>query len=147
MKHAVLHHDFVEFVPQVLEQGVLYVSMPYATAAHLCCCGCGNKVVTPLTPTDWKLFYDGESISLTPSIGNWSFPCRSHYWIKHGKITWAGQWSQEEIAEGREQDRIAKKERLSRVYVPEDVTQQQTPEPVVETSGFWRRLWRWITSE
>jgi hypothetical protein len=61
--------------------GVLYVSPGYATVTHLCCCGCGAEVVTPLSPTDWKLTFDGVAISLSPSVGNWSLPCRSHYFI------------------------------------------------------------------
>ena len=59
--------------PDELEQGTIYVSIRFATASHLCCCGCGNKVVTPIRPTDWKLIFDGKTISLDPSIGNWSF--------------------------------------------------------------------------
>src|SRR5712664_1055270 len=83
-----LSHNFVRSVPEALEQGVLYVSIEYATAIHRCCCGCGKEVVTPLSPRDWKLTFDGETVSLHPSIGNWSFPCRSHYWIKQDRVEW-----------------------------------------------------------
>ena len=65
-----MQHKFVEFIPDELENGVLYVSVTYATAIHECCCGCGNEVVTPLAPNDWQLTFDGESITLFPSIGN-----------------------------------------------------------------------------
>ena len=44
-----LKHEFVEFIPDELEQGTIYISIRFATASHLCCCGCGNKVVTPIT--------------------------------------------------------------------------------------------------
>jgi hypothetical protein len=27
----------------------------FRTAAHCCCCGCGEEVVTPFTPTDWSM--------------------------------------------------------------------------------------------
>lgn len=64
-----IRHEFVEFVPATLAEGVLYVSLEYGTASHLCCCGCGNKVVTPLSPTDWRMIYDGETVSLDPSMG------------------------------------------------------------------------------
>src|SRR6266481_1867998 len=47
-----LSHEFVEFIPDDLRQGTIYVSIRFATATHLCCCGCGEKVVTPLRPTD-----------------------------------------------------------------------------------------------
>jgi hypothetical protein len=103
-----LRHEFVEFIPDKLEDGIVYVSIPYATVAHKCCCGCGVEVVTPLSPTDWKLIFDGESISLDPSIGNWSFPCKSHYWIRHNRIRWAERWSREKIVAVRAYDRSVK---------------------------------------
>lgn len=99
-----LEAEFVTAIPEKLESGIVYASMEYATVAHLCCCGCGREVVTPLTPTDWKLTFDGESISMHPSIGNWSFPCRSHYWIRNGKVQWAEDWSPEQVQAGRDQD-------------------------------------------
>jgi hypothetical protein len=99
-----VRHEFVEFIPSELQEGVLYVSIPYATAVHRCCCGCGRDVVTPLTPTDWTLVYDGDSISLKPSIGNWGLPCRSHYWIIRNRVRWAKGWTKAEITMGRERD-------------------------------------------
>jgi Family of unknown function (DUF6527) len=98
----------VEFIPDELEDATLYVSMTYGTAAHRCCCGCGAEITTPLTPTDWQLYFDGISVSLRPSIGNWSLPCRSHYWIDHNRVRSAAQMSQQQIALGREHDRRAK---------------------------------------
>lgn len=100
--------EFVITIPDKLAAGTLYVSMEYATVVHRCCCGCGNEVVTPLSPTDWKLTYDGEGISLHPSIGNWSFKCRSHYWIRGSAVQWAGPMTDDEIRKGREQDQKAK---------------------------------------
>jgi hypothetical protein len=87
--------NFVELMPKEIEDGVLYISMEYATAIHLCACGCGNKVVTPLSPKDWKLTFDGDSISLSPSIGNWNFDCKSHYWIKNNNVRWDNSWPNE----------------------------------------------------
>ncbi|MCB2178829.1 hypothetical protein KQH61_05395 [bacterium] len=103
-----IEHRFVEFVPGVLEEGILYISIQYATAIHLCACGCGNKVVTPITPTDWTLSYNGEAVSLYPSIGNWGFDCQSHYWIRGNKVVWARKWNRIEIIENRELERIEK---------------------------------------
>src|SRR6185295_354656 len=105
---VLLTHKFVEFIPRELEANTIYVSIPFATAIHNCCCGCGNRVVTPLSPTDWKLIFDGRSISLEPSIGNWSFPCRSHYWIKKNHVVWSYEWSDEEVAEARREDAQAR---------------------------------------
>ena len=94
-----LTHKFVEYIPDKLEDRTVYVSMRFATAVHKCCCGCGHEVVTPLSPSGWQLSYDGESISLWPSIGNWNFPCKSHYWIKNDSVKWARKWSTKEIYE------------------------------------------------
>jgi hypothetical protein len=107
-RKTALTPQFIELVPPELDEGVLYVSMVYGCAIHKCCCGCGEKVVTPLSPTDWKLTFDGESISLHPSIGNWSFPCRSHYWIQENQVRWAEQMSDEQIKAGRLADWVAK---------------------------------------
>ena len=80
----------------------------YGTVSHRCCCGCGREVVTPLTPTDWKLIFDGETVSLYPSIGNWNFPCRSHYWIWNSCVEWAGDWSERKVNAAIDEDRIQK---------------------------------------
>lgn len=108
-KTTILAHEFVKSIPAKLEKWTLYVSMDFATVVHECCCGCGREVVTPLSPTDWKLTYDGVSISLSPSIGNWNFDCQSHYWIVNNVVKWGKHWSKEEIEAGRTQDRLAKK--------------------------------------
>jgi hypothetical protein len=98
---AVVRPQFVELLPPVVESGLLYVSPTFASVIHLCCCGCGLRVVTPLSPADWQITYDGRDISLYPSIGNWSFPCRSHYWIHAGNVVWARQWTEREISAAR----------------------------------------------
>lgn len=82
---------FVTNVPRSLEPGVLYVSMEFGTAVHACCCGCGEQIVTPLTPRDWSLLYDGQTVSLWPSIGNWNMSCRSHYLIQRNEIVSLGE--------------------------------------------------------
>ena len=92
-KRASYRHAFVDTLPEKLEEGVLYVSGQYATSAHNCFCGCGREVVTPIHPTKWQLKFDGIHVSLFPSIGSWSLPCQSHYWIKNDRIEWAPKWS------------------------------------------------------
>lgn len=99
-----LQHRFLEFIPQELEDNILYVSIEYCTTAHLCMCGCGNKVITPLAPTSWKLTFDGKTISLYPSIGNWNFECQSHYWISNNKVKYVEKWSRKQIENGRLSD-------------------------------------------
>jgi len=109
LRLATVQHKFVEFIPSQLEQGVVYISGEYRTAVHLCADGCGNKVVTPISPVDWQLMFDGETVSLTPSIGNWDFPCRSHYWIKNDLIEWADALSAEKIEAALQHDLEKKK--------------------------------------
>jgi hypothetical protein len=108
MRTAFLQPQFVRGIPEKLDPGTLYISIDFGTAAHSCCCGCGREVVTPLSPTDWKITYNGRSISLHPSIGNWNFPCQSHYRIDAGRVVWADRWSPAMIAAGRANDRHAK---------------------------------------
>ncbi|WP_206367111.1 DUF6527 family protein [Sphingobacterium sp. SGG-5] len=104
----ILQHRFVEFIPDTIEEGAIYISFQYCTAIHKCVCGCGNEVVTPLSPTDWELTFNGKNISLYPSIGNWSFECQSHYWIRKNKIKHADKWGSSEIMNNREGDRNSK---------------------------------------
>jgi hypothetical protein len=113
-----IEHRFVDCIPESIESGVLYISIVYVTAMHLCVCGCGKEVVTPFSPTDWKLLFDGETVSLTPSIGNWSFPCRSHYFIKKNGVEWAGNMSQKLIESNREYDRHLKVQQYAKFEAP-----------------------------
>ena len=78
---------FVRRMPKVLKEGILYISIEFRLVEHLCACGCGNIVVTPLDPNNgWTLMYTGESVSLSPSIGNYGFPCLSHYFIRKNRV-------------------------------------------------------------
>tara|TARA_B100000378_G_scaffold240756_1_gene209237 strand:+ start:338 stop:775 length:438 start_codon:yes stop_codon:yes gene_type:complete len=94
-------HRFVDFMPDIIDDGILYISLDYGTVIHKCPCGCGSEVNTPLTPTGWKMIYNGEAISLKPSVGNWSFDCKSHYWITNNEVEWSLKWSDETIREVR----------------------------------------------
>jgi hypothetical protein len=139
VKRQIMTHQFVEFIPEQLEEGVVYVTIQYATAVHRCCCGCGSEVVTNFSPTDWKLIFDGETISLDPSIGNWSFPCQSHYFIRQNKVAWAGQWSAEQIATGRERDQARKASYFGSV----DSADDHGPASVMPPIGR-RTPWQWL---
>jgi hypothetical protein len=104
MRQNTVKHEFVDEIPAELIDGTIYVSIEFETVVHRCCCGCGSKVVTPLSPTDWKLTFDGETVSLDPSVGNWSYPCRSHYFIERSRVVWAPPWSRDQIQAGRARD-------------------------------------------
>jgi hypothetical protein len=97
--------EFIESGKDSMNPGTLYVSIEYGTCGHLCACGCGNEVITPLSPAQWAFTYDGKNASLRPSIGNWSLPCKSHYIVDRGNIRWARTFSDLEIARNRERDR------------------------------------------
>ena len=146
IRHHRLEHRFLRHLPDVLEPGVLFISMEYATATHLCACGCGEEVVTPFTPTDWKMTFDGESISLWPSIGNWTLPCRSHYVIMQGRVVEAGPWTEAQIAAERRRDRAAKA-RFYGVIEPEDTAAKPVAPGPDESlrMGILQRMWNWLS--
>ena len=108
MKRKMIRPKFVDLIPDNITEGVLYVSIRFATATHKCACGCSELVVTPIRPTDWTLIWDRDTISLWPSIGNWNFQCRSHYFIRKSKIVWVRKWSDSEIKSGRRIDKARK---------------------------------------
>src|SRR5215207_9783512 len=136
-------HNFVEYIPKELEERKIYVSMEFATATHKCACGCGLKVVTPLSPTDWKLIFDGRSVSLEPSIGNWNFPCRSHYWIENNNIRWAARWNEKQINAGRSQDRLAKESYFGKTNTVNS-SNKELDAPKKKKS-LWKRFKQWWT--
>jgi Family of unknown function (DUF6527) len=145
-KVIALTEEFVDFIPDTLEEGMLYISIAYATVVHKCCCGCGREVVTPLSPTDWKLIFDGKTVSLDPSIGNWNFPCKSHYWIRNNGVRWSSRWSREEIEHGRSRDRLAKERYFAtEESKPGAVAKDNATEPHTgkRRRGSWRRLKWW----
>lgn len=67
----------------------MYICINCNVIVHKCACGCGEKTVTPLDRNNgWIMKYDGQSITLRPSIGNFSFNCKSHYYITENKVDW-----------------------------------------------------------
>lgn len=122
MKAMALNTVFTKSIPAKLEPEKLYVSMEYRTAVHLCACGCGAKVVTPLGPNDWVLSFDGR-VSLHPSIGNGQQPCRSHYYIRNDHIDWLPRIS------ALATDAALTRDRSAHVSA------------AVRPKAWWRRLW------
>lgn len=100
-------YELIDHAPEKLADGVLYVFMRYAALMHLCACGCGREVVTPLDPTDYTFTFDGETVTLRPSVGNWRFPCRSHYFIPKSRVEWLRDMTAEQIQTGRAANRQA----------------------------------------
>jgi hypothetical protein len=104
-----IKYEFVDFIPNELEEETVYISIPYATSRHLCLCGCGHQVILPIAPHEWQLSFDGETVSFYPSVGNWSFDCRSHYWIENDKVIWDRPMSRLQIQAVRDKDKQIKK--------------------------------------
>jgi len=120
----------VQYMPQELKPGVLYVSEEFGIAIHLCACGCGSKIKTPLGPTEWSVKDTKSGPTLRPSVGNWQEKCHSHYWITRGDIVWVEKWTPEQIASGRHYE-----EERRRAYY-DDLDRKR--------SGTMQRLWRWL---
>jgi Family of unknown function (DUF6527) len=154
MRHQSLEHRFVRNVPRELDPGVLYISMDYATAVHSCCCGCGERVVTPFTPTDWRMTFDGESITLDPSVGNWNQKCRSHYVIQRNRVLEAGPWSNAQVEAERRRDKKAKAAYYGKtadaqpsvVTRPADLASNAAVREMAHPpQSLWSRVRSWIT--
>lgn len=140
METDVIKHEFVDAIPEKIQERTLYISIEFATAVHKCCCGCHQEVITPLSPTDWKVTFDGVSVSLSPSIGNWSFSCQSHYWIVRDRIKWSEKWSREQISTGRDNDQFNKHQ-----YHRIETELAETATAATDQVGIWSRLRTWFS--
>jgi len=118
------------YMPKELKPGVLYVSEEFGAVAHLCACGCGSKIRTPLGPTNWIFEETGRGPTLRPSVGNWQQDCQSHYWIYRGEIKWADKWTPEQIAAGRCDEEERRRAHYEALY------------PL--RGGVLKSFWRWV---
>jgi hypothetical protein len=122
----------VHYIPKELQPGVVYVSEEFGAAAHLCACGCGSKIRTPLGPANWTLEETDAGPTLNPSVGNWQLPCNSHYWIRRGKVIWCREWTPGQVAAGRRAE-----ERRRQAYY--DALDRRR-------DGILRTFWCWVKS-
>jgi len=133
-------------MPDIIEDGVLYLSLEYGTVIHKCACGCGSEVNTPLSPTGWKMIYNGEAVTLKPSVGNWSFDCKSHYWITNGLIEWASTWTDDRIEEIRkvensDREKFYEGKKLFPTVIENYENQDSAEEPPSKKKwGLWKLL-------
>ena len=140
-----LRPAFVADIPETLEPGVLYMALAYDAMAHLCACGCGAEVATPIGPTDWRIAWNGVGMTVRPSIGNGSLACRSHYVIEAGRISWCAPMSDRDIA--RERARTAVVKGLGPAPVAPKIKSPHEPEvarPIVPQVPWYVRLWHGI---
>jgi hypothetical protein len=152
LMHKKLMPKFIKSIPRQLEPGVLYVSLEYETAVHSCCCGCGQEVVTPLTPTDWRLTNISGKVSLWPSVGNWNLACRTHYVIRDNQVLEAGPWSDKKIQAEQRRDKAAKADYFANLNQPQQPRAGKATAPASKNSSpvlqesMLKKIWRWIAS-
>jgi hypothetical protein len=91
------------------------------------------KVVTPISPVGWQLTFDGETVTLFPSVGSWNFPCRSHYFVRRDTVVSGENMSQYEIERGRARDQKARDEHFGMQTV-------EPPKAGKKKRRFWDRL-------
>ena len=130
---------FIEFIPETIEEDKLYISDVYQTAIHKCCCGCGEEVVTPLSPADWQLKKNMNRVSLRPSIGNWNNRCKSHYFITNNRVIWADKFTQKQIASVQAKDNFDKQK-----YIANKNKQGSNSEQ--DSDSWFSKLWLVIKS-
>jgi hypothetical protein len=118
-------------MPSIFVQGVLYVSDEYQIAGHLCACGCGEKVWTPLGPVDWSVMIKKKGPSMIPSIGNGQLNCKSHYIIRNGNILWYDAITDEDTEFDLNAANVKRRDYYKNLY---------------SEHGFINKIKKWITS-
>ncbi len=121
MKVQVIRPQYVEQLPDQMEEGVLYICDEFDLTAHKCCCGCGEDVYNKISPAKWRLtkMSDG-SVSLNPSVGNWKYACKSHYWISKNRVIEAGPMSDLAIEAIQQRDRRDRDRYIARINAQSD---------------------------
>lgn len=127
---------FVDIIPAHLDPGKLYITIEYNAVLHLCCCGCGRKVSTPLSPAQWQITYDGQTVSLYPSVESDGFPCQSHYVIRNNRVNWVEQLPKETARTRRLADHHAVES-----YIKERTSESSSPSTVPDAGTSMRRTW------
>lgn len=137
-----LKAEFVENVPDELEEGIVYISLPFRLAMHKCCCGCGQEVTTRISPTGWEFTYDGENVSFRPSIGPTTLACKSHYVVSRGKLKWYPPMTDYEI------QRVQNRDARLRAGLPDVEPDHADTEyhAAADREGWFRRFTRWLLS-
>jgi hypothetical protein len=144
MKNSHFRLVEVESFPRPLDAGTLYYSERFNCAAHACACGCGKEVITPISPVQWRITRSARGVSLSPSIGNWNFPCRSHYWITDGRVEWSTDMTKNEIQAGREYSAALREDYFKAKQAKATPVVEQTA-PLPHHRGLLARFIEWLT--
>jgi hypothetical protein len=149
MKVLILKPEYVEQFPEEMKEGVLYICEEFDLTAHKCCCGCGEDVYNKLGPAKWRLtkMPDG-SVSLDPSIGNWKYACRSHYWISKNRVIDAGAMSARAIEAVQQKDRRDRDKHVAQFNAQSALKEKVTAwghirSIYARTLNYLRALWPW----
>jgi hypothetical protein len=131
MKVDRLKPNYLTQFPEQLAEGILYISEEFNLTAHKCCCGCQEDVVLKLGPAKWQLTKESDgAVSLNPSVGNWKYACRSHYWIENNQVFDAGPMSAGAIKRVQRRDRVERQQYLEQNASATDQKRQ----------GMWMRI-------
>ena len=137
MKINTIRPEYVTQFPRTFEDGVLYISEEFETAGHMCCCGCGERVITPLNPAKWQIRKDGNKVSLSPSVGNWNYACQSHYWISRSKVIETKKFDARTIQAVQRRDRRDMERYIER-------TNATMTSPKMQKPSLWEKLTDWL---
>lgn len=133
MKVQVIRPEYVEQLPEHLQEGVLYLCEEFALTAHKCCCGCGEDVYNKLGPARWRLIKMSDAtVTLHPSIGNWKYACKSHYWIRRNRVIDAGSMSARAVKAVQRRDRRDRDRYMVAVNARADAANKQS-------ASWWER--------
>ncbi len=113
MKYRV---ELVDRLPAKAESGTVYVSREYQIAVLECACGCGHRI-TLLLDDGHRVEDVGGLANVWPSIGVWDAPCRSHFWIRNGRVQWASTFSEATIRTAMERQ-VARHRGLASTEIP-----------------------------
>ena len=132
MKISSISPEYLPQLPERLQEGVLYICEEFGLTAHKCCCGCGEDVYLKLGPAKWELTKESDgSVSIDPSVGNWKYVCRSHYWITNNRVIEAGRMSIRAIERVQEQDRRDRDRHIAQVNARSEYESSKT---------LWKRI-------
>lgn len=144
MKIRQLEPRYLNQFPEQLQEGILYISEEFSLTGHKCCCGCGEDVYLKLGPAKWQLIKEADdTVSLHPSVGNWKYACRSHYWISSNEVLAAGPMSTGKIRRVQERDRRDRQRAIEQLNEPKkSVGRWQRAKTVLQ--DLYRRIVRML---
>ena len=86
------------------------------------------------------------AITLAPSVGNWSLPCKSHYLIRQGRVVWARDMTRDEIERGRLRDKRLRDAHFDQVNAQKEAEMERMATAARCSAGWLARLWRALRS-